>query len=100
MEITGADGYFAFFTPPGFYYLQVDGKEGYQPWRSPVVEVITEIIHVNVPLTPWSTGNTQIMLSPEGTNPAIVTIAPGSSVEWRATLDISLTGLITPSCIF
>ena len=39
-QVTGADGYFAFFTPPGFYYLQVDGKPGYQPWRSPVIQVV------------------------------------------------------------
>ena len=29
-RVTGSDGYFAFFTPPGQYYLQVDGKPGYQ----------------------------------------------------------------------
>ena len=51
-QVTGDDGYFAFFTPPGFYYLDVQGKAGYQSWRSPVVQVITEIVHVNVPLTP------------------------------------------------
>ncbi len=56
-QVTGNDGYFAFFTPPGFYYLQVEGKAGYQSWRSPVIQVINEIVHVNVPLhTPVDRG--------------------------------------------
>ncbi len=50
-QVTGDDGYFAFFTPPGFYYLEAEGVSGYQAWRSPVVEVVNEIVHVNVPLT-------------------------------------------------
>jgi len=59
-QVTGAEGYFAFFTPPGFYYLQVEGipatgsgqMPAYQSWRSPVVQVISEIVHVNVSYTP------------------------------------------------
>lgn len=84
-QVTGEDGYFAFFTPPGLYYLQVDGAEGYQPWRSPVIEVITEIVHVNVPLTPWpGAGNLyEVEIEQGGPSPAQLTIPAGSSVEWR-----------------
>lgn len=84
-QVTGEDGYFAFFTPPGFYYLQVEGKEGFQSWRSPVIEVVNEIVHVNVPLTPWTGRDAQVALTPDGPVPPTVTVAAGQSVEWRAT---------------
>ncbi|MCX7858820.1 MAG: right-handed parallel beta-helix repeat-containing protein [Chloroflexus sp.] len=84
-QVTGNDGYFAFFTPPGSYYLQVEGKDGFQPWRSPVIQVVNEIVHVNVPLTPWTGRNAQVELTPDGPVPATVTVAPGQSVEWRVT---------------
>jgi hypothetical protein len=91
-QVTGEDGYFAFFTPPGFYYLQVDGAPGYQPWRSPVVQVITEIVHVNVPYTPWPEGTVaQIELKPDGLSQAVVHVDVGDSVEWIATLPASTT---------
>jgi len=80
-------GYYAFFTPPGHYYLQVEGIEGYQAWRSPVVEVITQIVHVNVPYTPWADEVAEIVtLTPDGPDPETVTIAVGETVAWQATL--------------
>ena len=86
-QVTGEDGYFAFFTPAGLYYLQVDGSPGYQSWRSPVVQVITEIVHVNVPYTPLSLDTmAQVALTPEGPEPAVVMVPVGGSVEWRAAL--------------
>jgi len=89
-QVTGEDGYFAFFTPPGHYYLQVDGIEGYQSWRSPVVEVITEIVHVNVPYTPWPEEVlSQVKLTPDGPAPALIAVSAGSSVEWVSSLDIN-----------
>ncbi len=91
-QVTGNNGYFAFFTPPGFYYLQAEGANGYQAWRSPVVQVITQIMHVNMPLTPWSnTALTTIDLTPDGPDPSIVNVPPGGSVEWRSILDASAT---------
>jgi hypothetical protein len=87
-QVTGADGYYAFFTPPGEYYLQVEGIEGYQPWRSPVIEVIAEIVHLNVPYTPWmADGIHQVMLTQEGPAPQVVTMDVGESVEWMVELD-------------
>jgi uncharacterized repeat protein (TIGR01451 family) len=88
-------GYYAFFTPPGHYYIQVEGipstgsgqAPGYQAWRSPVVEVITQIVHVNVPYTPWADEVAEtVTLTPDGPDPETVTIAVGETVEWHATL--------------
>ncbi len=91
-QVTGPEGYFAFFTPPGFYYLQAEGANGYQSWRSPVVHVINEIVHVNMPLTRWTTGAiAQVTLTPEGPGPSVVTIPANGSVEWISTLDATAT---------
>ncbi len=97
-QVTKADGYFAFFTPPGLYYLQATGPSTgsgqaiYQSWRSPVIEVITQVVHANVPLTPWMTNVvSHITLSPEGLSPAIITVPLGSSVEWLSALGASPT---------
>lgn len=95
-QVTGEDGYFAFFTPPGDYYLQVDGIPGYQPWRSPVVQVITEIVHVNVPYTPWTEGAiAQVDLMPDGPSRPVMQVGVGGSVEWTSSLpaDTSLEDL-------
>jgi hypothetical protein len=91
-QVTKSDGYFAFFTPPGTYYLQATGAGGYQSWRSPVIEVITQVVHANVPLTPWVAGNVwQVALSSAGPNPAALTVPIGSSVEWLSTLSAAAT---------
>ncbi len=94
-------GYYAFFTPPGHYYIQVEGIDGYQAWRSPVVEVITQIVHVNVPYTPWvedvDVYSVTVMPAPMevggGTlwvgvhlDPAVITVPVGSVVEWTSAL--------------
>lgn len=90
-QVTGPDGYFAFFTPPGKYYLQVEGIPGYQAWRSPVVEVVSQIVHVNVPYTPWPPGSaSRVMLTPQGPDPAVITVPPGSAVEWVAQANLAL----------
>jgi hypothetical protein len=92
-------GYYAFFTPPGHFYLQVENIPGYQAWRSPVVEVITQIVHVNVPYTPWvsDTDVHPVTILPAqlgpGTlwngvavNPPVVTVPVGSAVTWMSAL--------------
>jgi hypothetical protein len=90
-QVTGADGYFAFFTPPGLYYLQVEGKSGYQSWRSPAIEVITQIVHVNVPYTPWPTGDaSQVTLTSNGPDPTVITVSVGSAVQWAAEVSSSV----------
>ncbi len=92
-QVTDNDGYFAFFTPPGQYYLQVDGKPGYQPWRSPVITVVNEIVHVNVPYTPWTnpadaaTALAEVLLTASGPQPASLLVQPGDIVQWVAEVD-------------
>ena len=91
-------GYYAFFTPPGFYYIDVQEIEGYQEWRSPVVEVITEIVHVNVPYTPWPAGDVYtVTITADGPDPAVITVPMGSAVEWTSALRATdtITDLIT-----
>jgi hypothetical protein len=90
-QVTGVDGYFAFFTPPGLYYVQVEGIPGYQAWRSPAAEVISQVVHVNVPYTPWPVaqgGNLvyTVTLTADGPDPAVITVPAGSSVAWVSTL--------------
>ena len=80
-------GYFAFFTPPGFYYIKAEDASGYQIWRSPVVEVVDDVIHVNVPLTPIpSTLSVRVNLIPAGISQSSVSLRVGQSVEWFSTL--------------
>lgn len=89
-QVTGNDGYFAFFTPPGKYYLEVTTANGYQTWRSPVVEVVNEIVHVNIPLTLASAqpATEQILLTSSGPQPSEVTIPAGGSITWVSALDV------------
>lgn len=82
-QVTGTSGYFAFFTPPGKYFLQVDAANGYQSWRSPVVTVVADLVHVNVPLTALATGATAtVSLTPDGPSPQVLEIPVGASVKW------------------
>ncbi len=86
-QVVGANGYFAFFTPPGEYYLQVDPPAGYQPWRSPVVSVVNKIVHVNVPITPTSAAETfTLTSSTAGISQPNFTVPVGAQVRWVAAL--------------
>jgi hypothetical protein len=90
-QVTGDNGYFAFFTPPGLYYLQVEGIAGYQAWRSPDVQVISQVVHVNVPYTPWAVGSASpVTLAQAGPSPAVITTPLGSAVEWTSELSSTL----------
>jgi hypothetical protein len=82
-QVVGSNGYFAFFTPPGQFYLQVDGPAGYQSWRSPVVTVANEIVHVNIPLTPIIGSSSYILQSSRaGLSQVELTIPIGGKVRW------------------
>ena len=55
-------------------------------------------MHVNVPYTPWTeppVGETvtEVLLTASGPQPASITVAPGTTVQWRAEVD----GLATPA---
>jgi uncharacterized repeat protein (TIGR01451 family) len=83
-------GYFAFFTPPGFYSIDVSGPDGFLHWRSQVVEVIAEIVHVNVPYTPDVEAAADAVVhvgpaglsDPDGEPAAVLTLPVGAVVEW------------------
>jgi len=49
-QVTGTDGYYAFFVPPGLYRVQAVAP-GYDPHTSPDIRVIDEIVHYNIPMT-------------------------------------------------
>jgi uncharacterized repeat protein (TIGR01451 family) len=93
-QITGPDGYFAFFTPPGFYYIQVeDPQNRFQPWTSPVVQVVNEIVHVNAPLTMQAvSGAYTVQVSPQGLSQPSLIVPVGSTVTWVSTLDTPVMG--------
>jgi hypothetical protein len=100
-QVTTSDGYFAFFTPPGFYYLEMDGVSGYQPWRSPVIQVINEIVHVNVPYTPLPAVSnaveavSEILLTPDGPQPPSINVELGDTVQWQ----VEVGGLAAPALL-
>jgi uncharacterized repeat protein (TIGR01451 family) len=87
-QITGADGYFAFFTPPGLYYIKVeDTLNRFQPWTSPVVQVVNEIVHVNAPVTLLAPSSSYIVkVTPQGISPTTLNIPLGSTVTWESDL--------------
>ncbi|HOT92133.1 MAG TPA: PKD domain-containing protein [Anaerolineae bacterium] len=92
-------GYFAFFTPPGLYYLKVEGLPAdaahpqYQEWRSPVITVTNQIVHVNVPYTPWTDAAAPypVLVMAEMITPTVLTIPVGSTVEWRSEITTTAT---------
>lgn len=86
-QVVAENGYFAFFTPPGEYYLQVDPPAGYQPWRSPVVTVVNKIVHVNVPITPAAAVETYTLTSSTaGISQPNFSVPLGAQVRWVAAL--------------
>jgi hypothetical protein len=82
-QVTGPDGYYAFYTPPGNYYVKVSNRTGFQFWRSPVVTVTNKLVHLNVPLTPISNQSIRsVNLTVSGPDKPIVYVPAGGTVEW------------------
>jgi uncharacterized repeat protein (TIGR01451 family) len=101
-QTVAADGYFSFFTPQGTYRLQVN-KAGYQSYESPDLTVVDAPVHFDVPLTPLVNGATgqQISISENGFEPSIVTVEPGTVIEWiNAGTGVHSSTSITPSVSF
>lgn len=82
-QVTGADGYFSFFTPAGAYQLQVS-QTGYQPYRSWDLVVIDAPVHFDVPMTPVIAKDADhvIAITASGFDPSFLTVAPGDVVQW------------------
>jgi len=51
-QVTVDDGYYSFMVPAGSYVLRVTA-DGYAPYESDPIQVITEPIHLNIPLILW-----------------------------------------------
>ncbi|MCB0107615.1 MAG: carboxypeptidase regulatory-like domain-containing protein, partial [Caldilineaceae bacterium] len=101
-QSVAADGYFSFFTPQGTYRLQVN-KSGYQSYESMDLTVVDEPVHFDVPLTPLVNGEAgqQIGITDSGFEPAVITVEPGSVIEWINTgLEVHSSTSITPSVSF
>ncbi len=50
-QVTASDGYYAFFVPPGLYRVWANAP-GYATHTSPEIQVVSEIVHYNIPLQP------------------------------------------------
>ena len=101
-QTVATDGYFSFFTPQGTYRLQVN-KSGYQSYESPDLTVVDAPVHFDVPLTPLVNGTTgqQISIGDSGFEPSIITVEPGTVIEWiNAGTDVHSSTSITPSVSF
>ncbi|MBN1314002.1 MAG: hypothetical protein JXA42_00980 [Anaerolineales bacterium] len=62
----------------------------YQSWRSPVVEVISDVIHVNAPLTPNDAAEPSwVELTSFGPQPQVITVPFRSTVGRVAWMDAS-----------
>jgi hypothetical protein len=48
-QVTGMDGYYAFFVPPGLYRVNATAF-GYDPHTSQDIRVINEVVHYNIPM--------------------------------------------------
>jgi hypothetical protein len=51
-QVTGGDGYYAFFVSPGTYRVTASHPD-YQPYASPDIVVVDTPVHLNIPLRPW-----------------------------------------------
>lgn len=89
-QVTGSDGYYSFFTPPGVYRVQVQ-KEGYQPHLSPDLMVVDTPVHYDVPLTPAivEDADVQVLITAQGFEPPVLKVTSGTVVEFiNATADL------------
>ena len=82
-QMTKPDGYFSFFTPAGLYRLDVV-KSGYQPYRSPGLQVVSTPMRHDVPLTPIHTEAAQVTIAigENGFEPSVVKVAPGTVIAF------------------
>ena len=79
---TQSDGHFAFFTPPGVYRLDVT-KSGYQPYRSPNLNVIAAPVRHDVALMPEiaTPPVVTIVVDENGFEPSSANVPAGAIVE-------------------
>jgi hypothetical protein len=51
-QVTSADGYYAFFVPPGTYRITAR-RSNYLPFTSPEIDVVDTPARLNIPLAAW-----------------------------------------------
>ncbi len=101
-QSVAADGYFSFFTPPGTYQINVT-KVGYQPYRSWDLVVVDTPVHIDVPLTPiiGQAADQRIDVTDDGFAPAVITVEPGTVIEWTNVGDgLHTSTTVTPTVSF
>ncbi|MFQ5858685.1 MAG: hypothetical protein ACE5LU_24045, partial [Anaerolineae bacterium] len=82
-QVTGADGYYSFFTPPGDYQITVDASTGYQGYRSWTLTVISTPVHLDIPLTPvYADKHYVVTMDAAGFVPDTLEVVQGSVVQW------------------
>ncbi|MBE2239975.1 MAG: DNRLRE domain-containing protein [Caldilineaceae bacterium] len=79
---TAADGSYGFTAPAGTYRLSVTGA-GYQPYRSRTIDAAGGLA-ADLALTPVvaEAATHTVYMTANGFDPAVLTVAPGSVVEW------------------
>jgi plastocyanin len=82
-QVTGADGSYGFIAPDGVYRLDVT-LEGYQRYQTDELAATTGMLAQEIMLTPVidEEASETIQMTDSGFEPAILTVPPGSVVEW------------------
>jgi plastocyanin len=82
-QVTLANGFYSFFTPPGTYQIKVT-RQGYQQHRSADIVVTNQLVRYDVALVPDVTEAVThyVALTDEGPEPAVLTVKPGSVVKF------------------
>jgi len=81
--VTQVGGAFSFLTPPGTYRLDVS-RSGYQPYRSPNLQVVDVPVNFDVPLSPAIAEPVAmtITIGSNGYTPAVAKAAPGTVIAF------------------
>jgi len=82
-QTTGADGKYSYSASTGIYQLDVV-RDGYQPYRSAVIDAGEESLNQAIALSPVvaEAATQTIYLDENGFSPAVVNVAPGAVIEW------------------
>ena len=88
-QLSSTEGQYAFW-PGGDTYRLAVSRDGYQPYRSWDVQTTGQPVNLDLPLTPevGTTADYVVEIGPDGFEPALLTVLPGSVIEW-VNLDIA-----------
>lgn len=82
VQVTGADGAYSFVVPPGRYVLEVR-KDGYQPYRSAVIEVSGAPVALDIALAPRPQTGAGHRIAFDGSSfeTQLLRVRPGALIE-------------------